>query len=103
MAAAPGSWVLAAGDVTGAVEPTGPGLPGAGGAPPCPGPIFPATETPAPTEGSTAGAATAISQPRRAGPRCPGAAPRLSPGGPGDATGRSEPAYGAAAGRPQGR
>jgi hypothetical protein len=37
MAAAPGSWVLAEGDVTGDVAPAGLGVPEAGGAPPWPG------------------------------------------------------------------
>jgi hypothetical protein len=75
MAAAPGSWVAVAelaagdvtGDVTGDVAPAGLVPPEADGAPPWPGPIFPATKAPAPMEASTAAAATAISQPRRGG------------------------------------
>src|SRR6185312_3449700 len=99
MAAAPGSWVLAAGDVTGDVAPAGLVRPGAGGAPPWPGPIFPATKAPAPTEASTAAAAAAISQPRRRG----GAAGRLSPGGTGDTAGRSKRDSGSGAARSQAR
>jgi|SRR5712672_3316602 hypothetical protein len=98
MAAAPEGWFtvaeLAAGDVTGDltgdVAPAGLGPPEAGGAPPCPGPIFPATKAPAPTEASTATAAAAISQPRRPGGRRAGAAAGLSQGGTGDAAGRSK-------------
>src|SRR5689334_22697847 len=102
MAAAPGDWVtVAGGDVTGEVAPAGLVLPGAVGAPPWPGPIFPATKAPAPTEASTATAATAISQPRRAGLRRTGAAARLSQGGTGDAAGRSKTDPGSAAGWPQ--
>jgi hypothetical protein len=103
MAAAPGSWVLAEGDVTGDVAPAGLGAPEAGGAPPWPGPIFPATKAPAPTEASTATAATAISQPRRSGRRRGGAAGRLSPGGTGDTAGRSKRDSGSATGRSRAR
>ena len=108
IAAAPGgAWVtvpeaeLAAGDVAGEVAPAGLVPPEAVGAPPCPGPIFPATKAPAPTEASTATAAAAISQPRRAGRWRTGAAARLSQGGTGDAIGRSNPDSGSAAGWPQ--
>src|SRR5205809_932078 len=111
MAAAPGSWVAVAelaggdvtGDVTGDVAPAGLVPPEPGGAPPWPGPIFPATKAPAPTEASTAAAATAISQPRRGGRRRAGAAARLSQGGTGDAAGRSKRDSGSAAARSQAR
>src|SRR5690348_17328882 len=104
MAAAPGGWVtVVEGDVAPAADVAPAGLvpPEAVGAAPCPGPIFPATKAPAPTEASTAAAAAAISQPRRAGLRRTGAAARPSQGGTGDATGRSKRDSGSAAGWPQ--
>src|SRR2546429_6197049 len=99
MAAAAGSWVAVAelaagdvtGDVTGDVAPAGLVPLETGGVPPCPGPIFPATKAPAPTEASTAAAAAAISQPRRAGPPPPPAAPPPSHRGPRDAPRRPQP------------
>src|SRR5689334_18237070 len=99
MAAAPGRWVLAAGDVTSEVEAAGPGPPGEAGERPCPGPILPATRAPAPAETSTTAATMAISQPCRAGRRRVGAAARPSQGGTGGAARPSQGGTGAATGR----
>src|SRR5690348_11542930 len=79
MAAAPGGWVtVAEGEVTDDVAPAADvapaGLvpPEAVGAAPCPGPIFPATKAPAPTEASTPAAASRPSAHGHRRPAVPG-------------------------------